>query len=118
MDLLVQEDRNIRKATLRLVPFLCACYMTAFIDRVNVGFAALQMQSDLRFSDTVYSFGAGIFFVGYFFFEVPSNVILEKVGARLWIARIMILWGIISGATAFATGPYSFMAIRFLLGLA
>ena len=89
MDALVHEHRIIRKATLRLVPFLCACYITAFLDRVNVGFAALQMQSDLRFSDTVYSFGAGIFFIGYFFFEVPSNVILEKVGARLWIARIM-----------------------------
>jgi MFS transporter, ACS family, tartrate transporter len=116
MDALVHEHRIIRKATLRLVPFLCACYITAFLDRVNVGFAALQMQSDLRFSDTVYSFGAGIFFIGYFFFEVPSNVILEKVGARLWIARIMILWGLISSSMMFVQTPGAFYALRFLLG--
>ncbi len=116
MDTRVQEPQIIAKATRRLVPFLCLCYITAFIDRVNVGFAALQMQTDLGFSDTVYSFGAGIFFVGYFFFEVPSNVILERVGARLWIARIMILWGLISSTMMFVKTAWAFYALRFLLG--
>ena len=74
------EQRLIAKLTWRLIPFLCLCFLAAFLDRVNVGFAALQMQADLAFSDTVYSFGAGIFFIGYFLFEVPSNIILEKVG--------------------------------------
>jgi sugar phosphate permease len=88
------EKNTFDKVAGRLIPFLFICYFVAFLDRVNVGFAKLQMANDLQFTDTVYGFGAGIFFIGYFIFEVPSNVILEKVGARLWIARIMISWGI------------------------
>ena len=112
------EQRLIAKLTWRLIPFLCLCFLAAFLDRVNVGFAALQMQADLAFSDTVYSFGAGIFFIGYFLFEVPSNIILEKVGARLWIARIMIVWGIISSSMMFVSTPGMFYLLRFLLGAA
>jgi D-galactonate transporter len=112
------EQRLITKLTWRLIPFLCLCFLAAFLDRVNVGFAALQMQADLKFSDTVYSLGAGIFFIGYFLFEVPSNIILEKVGARLWIARIMIVWGIISSAMMFVSTPGMFYLLRFLLGAA
>jgi ACS family tartrate transporter-like MFS transporter len=111
-----EEVRVIRTVTLRLMPFLGICYIAAFVDRVNVGFAALQMQADLGFSDTVYALGAGMFFIGYFFFEVPSNVILEKVGARLWIARIMILWGIISSSMMFVQSAWAFYVLRFLLG--
>jgi D-galactonate transporter len=104
--------------TLRLLPFLFLCYVLAYLDRVNVGFAKLQMQGDLGFSDTVYGIGAGIFFIGYFLFEVPSNMILERVGARLWIARIMIFWGLLSAGTMFARGEGSFYTMRFLLGVA
>jgi len=93
-------------------------YIVAYLDRVNVGFAALQMNEDLGLSDAVYGLGAGIFFIGYFIFEVPSNLILERVGARVWIARIMITWGVISAAMFLVTGPYSYYALRFLLGVA
>src|SRR5437764_1751062 len=86
------EERTYAKVSLRLVPFLFLCYVAAYLDRVNVGFAKLQMLADLKFSETIYGLGAGIFFIGYFLFEVPSNVILHRVGARLWIARIMITW--------------------------
>ena len=110
------ERSAIRRVTWRLVPFLIACYFVAFLDRVNVGFAALQMNKDLGFSPTVYGWGAGIFFLGYFLFEVPSNIALERVGARKWIARIMVTWGIVSAGTALVTGPWSFMGLRFLLG--
>ena len=85
-----EEERAYRKVTWRLLPFLMTCYLVAYLDRVNIGFAKLQMLNDLHFSETVYGLGAGMFFIGYFFFEVPSNVILHKVGARLWIGRIMI----------------------------
>ena len=102
----------------RIVPFLFLCYVVAFLDRVNVGFAKLQMAGDLQFSDTVYGFGAGIFFIGYFIFEVPSNVILEKVGAKIWIARIMISWGIISSCFMFVQTEFWFYSLRFLLGAA
>ncbi len=112
------EDKLYRKVTLRLIPFLVLCYVVAYLDRVNVGFAKLQMLSDLKFSDTVYGLGAGIFFLGYFIFEVPSNIILHKVGARIWIARIMITWGLISSAMIFVTTPGMFYTLRFLLGLA
>jgi len=115
------EDRDdvlYARVSRRLLPFLFLCYVAAYLDRVNVGFAKLQMQADLALSDTVYGIGAGIFFVGYFLFEVPSNLLLEKVGARRWIARIMVSWGIVSAATMFATGPLSFYALRFLLGVA
>jgi ACS family tartrate transporter-like MFS transporter len=109
---------TLAKVTRRLIPFMFVLYIVAFVDRVNVGFAALQMNKDLGFSDAVYGFGAGIFFIGYFLFEVPSNLILERVGARVWIARIMITWGIISAAMFLVQGPISFYVLRFLLGFA
>jgi ACS family tartrate transporter-like MFS transporter len=112
------EKRVLRKITLRIVPFVMLLYFIAFIDRVNIGFAALTMNKDLGFSPSVFGFGAGIFFLGYFLFEVPSNLILEKVGARLWIARVMITWGMVSAAFAFIRGDTSFYILRFLLGVA
>jgi len=112
------EEATYRKVTWRLLPLLFLCYVLAYLDRVNVGFAKLQMQKDLGFSDTVYGIGAGVFFIGYFLFEVPSNLILERVGARIWIARIMILWGMLSSATMFVTGERTFYALRFALGVA
>jgi ACS family tartrate transporter-like MFS transporter len=112
------ETRVLRKITLRIVPFIMLLYFVAFIDRVNIGFAALTMNKELGFSPTVFGFGAGIFFLGYFLFEVPSNLVLDKVGARIWIARVMITWGLISGAMAFVQGPNSFYTLRFLLGAA
>ena len=112
------ETRTIARVTTRLVPFLILCYFVAYLDRVNVGFAALTMNKDLGISQTAYGFGAGIFFLSYFVFEVPSNLFLERFGARKWIARIMISWGILSGATAFVQGEYSFYLVRFLLGIA
>src|SRR5882672_2025525 len=107
-----------RKISLRLIPFMMLLYLVAFLDRVNIGFAALTMNKDVGLSPYIYGWGAGIFFFGYFIFEVPSNVILEKVGARLWIARIMITWGLVSTAMAFIQGPTSFFVLRFLLGVA
>jgi MFS family permease len=112
------EARTYRKVDVRIVPFLFFCYILAYLDRVNVGFAKLQMLKDLSLSDAAFATGAGIFFIGYFFFEVPSNVLLKKFGARMWIARIMISWGIISGCMIFVKGEWSFYAMRFLLGLA
>jgi ACS family tartrate transporter-like MFS transporter len=112
------ERATMRRVTLRLLPFLMACYLVSFIDRVNVGFAALQMNKDVDLTASMFGFGSGLFFVTYFIFEVPSNLVLEKVGARLWIARIMITWGLVSAATAFVVGPYSFYLVRFLLGAA
>jgi D-galactonate transporter len=100
------------------MPFLFLCFVAAYLDRVNVGFAKLQMLSDLRFSDTVYGIGAGIFFVGYFLFEVPSNLLMTRTGARIWIARIMISWGAISSAMMFVDSVASFYVLRFLLGAA
>ena len=127
------EKATYDKVAWKLIPFLFLCYIVAFLDRVNVGFAKLQMAPDLQFTDVVYGFGAGIFFIGYFIFEVPSNVILEKVGARVWIARIMITWGIISSAFMFTNdihwgvvattfnctdAEFTFYFLRFLLGVA
>ena len=112
------ERRTLRKISLRIVPFIMLLYFISYIDRVNIGFAALTMNKDLGFTSSVFGFGAGIFFLGYFLFEVPSNIILEKVGARLWIARVMITWGIISAAFAFIQGEMSFYVFRFLLGVA
>jgi MFS transporter, ACS family, tartrate transporter len=106
------------KVMRRLIPLLMVCYFTAYLDRVNVGFAALTMNKALGFSAAVFGLGSGIFFVGYFLFEIPSNLILAKVGARRWIARILITWGVISGLTAFVWGEWSFYGIRFVLGLA
>lgn len=107
-----------RKIAFRLMPFLMLCYFCAYLDRVNVGFAKLQMMSDLQFSEAVYGLGAGIFFIGYFLCEVPSNIVLHKVGARRWIARIMITWGILSGCFAFVQTEWQFYILRFLLGVA
>ncbi|WP_426983172.1 MFS transporter [Acinetobacter baumannii] len=107
-----------RKNAFRLMPFLMLCYFCAYLDRVNVGFAKLQMMSDLQFSEAVYGLGAGIFFIGYFLCEVPSNIVLHKVGARRWIARIMITWGILSGCFAFVQTEWQFYTLRFLLGVA
>ena len=113
------EEQTYRKVTVRIVPFLLFfCYLAAYLDRVNVGFAKLQMLRELGFSETVYGFGAGIFFLGYVLFEVPSNVIMHRVGARIWIARIMITWGLISGAMVFVQTPVTFYVLRFLLGVA
>ena len=112
------ETRTIARVTTRLVPFLIVCYFVAYLDRVNVGFAALTMNADLNISATAYGFGAGIFFLSYFIFEVPSNLFLERFGARKWIARIMLSWGVLSGATAFVQGETSFYVVRFLLGIA
>lgn len=106
------------KVDRRIVPFLFLCYILAYLDRVNVGFAKLQMAKDLGLSDAAYAAGAGIFFIGYFFFEVPSNIALKTFGARMWIARIMITWGIVSGAMMFTTGETMFYVMRFILGLA
>src|SRR6201981_2228246 len=112
------EQSTMRKVYLRILPFAVLTYFFCYLDRINVGFASLTMNAEIGLAPAWYGMASGAFFWGYVLFEVPSNIILEKLGARLWIARIMITWGIISGATAFATGPYSFMAIRFLLGLA
>lgn len=112
------NDQVYKKVAWRLVPFLCLCYLAAYLDRVNVGFAKLQMLSDLSFSNTVYGLGAGIFFLGYVIFEVPSNILLHKVGAKLWIARIMVSWGFIGAAMAFVQTPTQFYVLRFLLGVA
>jgi ACS family tartrate transporter-like MFS transporter len=108
----------MRRVAWRLLPFLMVCYFVSFLDRVNVGFAALQMVKGLKMSPAVFGFGGGIFFVSYFLFEVPSNLLLEKLGARLWIARIMITWGFLAVGTAFVIGPKSFYAMRLLLGAA
>jgi ACS family tartrate transporter-like MFS transporter len=108
----------IAKAGRRLLPFLCLCYAVNFLDRVNVGFAALAMNDDLGFSPSVFGVGAGIFFAGYILFEVPSNLAMQKFGARIWIARIMISWGLVAVAMAFVSGERSFYAMRFLLGVA
>ena len=109
---------TLRKVTWRLIPFLFILYVIAWLDRVNVGFAGLQMNADLGFSSTVFGFGSGIFFLGYCLFEIPSNIILERVGARLWISRIMVTWGLISAALMFVRTPATFYLLRFLLGVA
>ena len=112
------ESRTIRRVTMRLVPFLVLCYFVAYLDRVNVGFAKLTMSKDLGLTETAFGLGAGIFFVAYFLFEVPSNLFLERFGARKWIARIMVTWGLLSGGMAFIGGETSFYVVRVLLGFA
>jgi D-galactonate transporter len=112
------EAHAYSKVAWRLLPFLFACYVFAYLDRVNVGFAKLQMLSDLKFSETVYGLGAGIFFVGYFLLEIPSNLIMYRVGARIWIGRIMITWGILACLMMIVKTPLSFYVLRFLLGAA
>src|SRR5271156_5355309 len=117
-DLPTIERRTVAKLSWRLLPLVALAYCIAYIDRANIAVAALTMNRDLGFSAFTYGLGAGIFFLGYFIFEVPSNLILERVGARRWIARIMFTWGILSAACAFVTGPTSFIVVRFLLGVA
>jgi ACS family tartrate transporter-like MFS transporter len=112
------ERSTMRKVYLRLLPFAVLSYVLAYIDRINVSFAGLTMRGDLGMSAGTFGFAVGMFFWGYFIFEVPSNVILEKIGARIWIARIMISWGILAGCTAFVTGSTSFSIVRLLLGVA
>ena len=112
------SDKTIKTVSLRLMPVLFISYMLAYIDRINIGFAALKMNSDIGISPYIFGFGAGVFFLSYFIFEIPSNLALAKFGARKWISRIMISWGIISAAMAFVQGPMSFFAVRFLLGAA
>ncbi len=112
------ELRTLRKITYRIIPFVMLLYFIAFVDRVNLGFAALTMNKQLGLTPGVFGFGAGIFFLGYFLFEVPSNIILHKVGARIWIARVMITWGVVSGCMIFVHGAISFYILRFLLGVA
>lgn len=109
---------TLKRVTTILVPFLMLCYLVSFIDRVNVGFAAFQMNRDIGIGPAVFGLGGGLFFLSYFLFEVPSNLAMRRFGARKWIARIMLSWGVISACTAFVSGPYSFYAIRFLLGAA
>src|SRR6266576_4817887 len=112
------ERSTMRKVYLRLLPFAVLSYVLAYIDRINVSFAGLTMRGDLGMSAGTFGFAVGMFYWAYFLFEVPSNVILQKVGARIWIARIMISWGILAGLTAMVTGPTSFGIVRFLLGVA
>lgn len=111
------EDALYRKVNWRIIPLFILCFLFAYLDRVNISFAKLEMQSDLGFSDTVYGLGASLFFVGYFLFEVPSNVLLHKIGARVWIARIMVTWGITSACMMFVQSEFWFYTLRFLIGV-
>ncbi|WP_321818364.1 MULTISPECIES: MFS transporter [unclassified Paraburkholderia] len=117
-DQFAASERTLEKAFRRILPFIFICYVISYLDRTNVGFAALTMNKDLGLTAQQFGLGAGLFFIGYFLFEIPSNLIMQKVGARMWIARIMITWGVISMATAFVAGPKSFAAARFMLGVA
>src|SRR3954462_3235830 len=112
------EQATMRKVAFRLIPFLCVLYIIAFIDRINIGFASLTMSQDLGLSPTMFGLGAGIFFISYFLCEVPSNLIMHRVGARRWIARVMITWGLVSAAFALIDSPWQFYGLRFLLGVA
>lgn len=112
------EVRVVRKISWRILPFVMLLYFVSFLDRVNVGFAAFTMNKAIGLSPAAYGLGGGLFFIGYFLFEVPSNLILYRVGVRIWIARVMVTWGIVSACSAFVTGPHSFYALRFLLGVA
>ncbi|CAO3440849.1 MFS transporter [Azospirillum endophyticum] len=114
----VDERTTMRKVMRRIVPFIFICYVISYLDRVNVGFAALQMTRDIGLTPTQFGWGAGLFFLGYFLCEIPSNLIMQRVGARRWIARIMISWGLFSVLTCLVTGPVSFGVMRFLLGMA
>ncbi len=110
---LARSDVLLARAAWRLIPFMMAMYVVSFLDRVNIGFAALTMNKDLGFSPEIYGIAAGIFFFGYFLFEVPSNLALEKVGARIWMCRICVTWGALSMLTAFARTPFAFCVLRF-----
>ncbi|MGO2453039.1 MFS transporter [Pseudomonas taetrolens] len=111
------DDALYRKVNWRIIPLFIVCFLFAYLDRVNISFAKLQMQSDLGFSETVYGLGASLFFVGYFLFEVPSNILLHKIGARVWIARIMVTWGITSACMMFVQSEFWFYTLRFLIGV-
>src|SRR5205085_1235917 len=115
---MVSERSLLSRLTWRLIPFMFLLYIVSYLDRINVGFAALQLNKSLNFDPTVFGLGAGIFFIGYFIFEVPSNLILERVGPRIWIARILVTWGIISSAMMFVNSALTFYILRFLLGIA
>src|SRR4051812_4752784 len=112
------EQATMRKVAFRLIPFLCVLYIIAFIDRINIGFASLTMSEDLGLSPTMFGLGAGIFFISFFLCEVPSTLIMHRVGARRWIARVMITWGLVSAAFALIDSPWQFYGFRFLLGVA
>src|SRR5262245_29151243 len=114
----ISEPALLSKLTRRLIPFMFLLYIVSYLDRINVGFAALQLNEAMNFAPDVFGLGAGIFFIGYFLFEVPSNLIMERVGARVWMARILVTWGIISSAMMFLNGVRMFYVLRFLLGLA
>jgi len=118
MDIIERSDRIFRRAGFRLIPLILAMYIASFLNRVNVSFAALTMNQDLGFSPEIFGWGTGVFFLGYLVFEVPANLIMERVGARLWLSRIMISWALVSMAFAWVQGPVSFFLLRFLLGLA
>src|SRR6185369_17329673 len=114
----VDGSAVVARVIRRIVPFIFCCYVVAYVDRVNIGFATRDLQRDLGLSDVAFGFGAGLFFFGYFLFEIPSNLLLQRMGARIWIARIMIVWGLVSMATIFVFDEWSFYASRVLLGLA
>lgn len=111
-------DATYKKVALRFIPFFMICYVVAYLDRINIGIAKLNMLSDLQFSEEIYGLGAGLFFIGYFLFEVPSNIIMHKIGPKVWIARIMVTWGIISALMIFVTQPWQFYVLHFFLGIA
>ena len=111
------EQTTLRKVSLRLIPFLFVLYVINILDRANIGIAKLQMLDDLGMSEAAYGLGAGLFYVGYLLFEVPSNLILHRIGARAWIARILVTWGLISSGMMFVSGPWSFYLLRVLLGV-
>src|ERR1041384_3281958 len=114
----MEETSILSKLTRRLIPFMFLLYIVSYLDRINVGFAALKLNEALKLDPAVFGLGAGIFFIGYFLFEVPSNLIMQRVGARVWIARILVTWGIISSAMMFVNGERMFYILRFLLGVA
>src|SRR5262245_9601925 len=115
---MISEQILLSKVSRRLIPFMFLLYIVSYLDRINVGFAALQLNDALNFGPAVFGLGAGIFFIGYFIFEIPSNLIMVRVGPRLWMARILVTWGLISSAMMFVKGPGTFYTLRFLLGLA
>src|SRR5262245_40960376 len=115
---MISEQALLSKVTRRLIPFMFLLYIVSYLDRINVGFAALQLNEALKFDPAVFGLGAGIFFVGYFLFEVPSNLIMQRLGARIWIARILVTWGVISSSMMFLNGRAIFYVLRFLLGVA
>src|SRR5262249_32682366 len=115
---MISETAIVSKLTRRLIPFMFLLYVVSYLDRINVGFAALQLNKALNFDPAVLGLGAGLFFIGYFIFEIPSNLIMERVGARVWIARILVTWGLISSAMMFVGGVASFYVLRFMLGAA